>query len=182
MGEHGLLVFDQVYDSNDWEREGLRAYISFAGFGESRILASASGLRTVRKLPTGFALGGRYPITGRMPDSAANKKRIWYPSRVKLCRVAFRDSDGVEHAVEVEARTLYEAVGLAIDRFRRCEHVGYEPMGLHEFIVESREPSTEHRLTRNTFDSWLRRPGGSPADVALKTRLNGLLGEGASSR
>jgi hypothetical protein len=58
---------------------------------------------------------------------------------VKRCRVAFRDSDGVEHAVEVEARTLYEAVGLAIDRFRRCEHVPYEPKGMHEFIVESRE-------------------------------------------
>jgi len=89
--------------------------------------------------------------------------------------VAFRDSDGVEHAVEVEARTLNEAVGLAIDRFRRCEHVEYEPMGLHEFIVESREPSTEHRLTRNMFDAWLGRPGGSPADMALKTRLKQLL-------
>jgi hypothetical protein len=66
------------------------------------------------------------------------------------------DSDGVEHAVEVEAGTLYEAVGLAIDRFRRCEHVPYEPKGMHEFIVESRERSSEHRLTRNTFDTWLR--------------------------
>jgi hypothetical protein len=93
--------------------------------------------------------------------------------------VAFGDSDGVEHAVEVEARTLYEAVGLAIDRFRRCEHVPYEPKGMHEFIVESREPGTEHRLTRNTFDAWLRRPGGSPADVALKTRLKEILTGGA---
>jgi len=100
-----------------------------------------------------------------------------YPFRVKQCRVSFRDSEGIEHAVELEARTLYEAVGLAIERFRHCEHVRYEPKGLHEFIVESREPSTQHRLTRNMFDSWLRRPGGSPADVALKTRLKGLLGE-----
>lgn len=69
----------------------------------------------------------------------------------------------------------HEAVGLEIDRFRRCEHVGYDPRGLHEFIVESREPGTQHRLTRNTFDKWLRRPGGSPADVALKARLKELL-------
>lgn len=96
---------------------------------------------------------------------------------VKQCRVSFRDSDGIEHAVELEARTLYEAVGLAIERFRQCEHVRYEPKGLHEFVVESREPGTQHRLTRNTFDAWLRRPGGSPADVALKTRLKGLLGD-----
>ena len=96
---------------------------------------------------------------------------------MKLCRVAFRDSEGVEHSVELEARTLYEAVGLAIDRFRRCEHVSYEPKGLHEFIVESQEPSTQHRLTRRLFDAWLRRPGRSPADAALKTRLKEIVGE-----
>jgi len=96
---------------------------------------------------------------------------------VKQCRVAFKDSDGIEHAVELEARTLYEAVGLAIARFRRCEHVKYDPQGLHEFEVDSREPGTQHRLTRNSFDAWLRRPGGSPADVALKTKLQRLLGE-----
>ena len=54
--------------------------------------------------------------------------------------MSFKDSDGIEHAVELDARTLYEAVGLAIERFRRCEHVQYEPAGLHEFIVESRKP------------------------------------------
>ena len=79
--------------------------------------------------------------------------------------------------MDLEARTLYEAVGLAIERFRRCEHVSYDPMGLHEFIVESYEPSTQHRLTRNIFDAWLRRAGGSPAEVALKTKLKGLLGD-----
>ena len=98
---------------------------------------------------------------------------------MKRCRVSFTDSDGIEHAVELDARTLYEAVGLAIDRFRRCENVNYEPRGLHQFVVESREPGTQHRLTRNTFDAWLSRPGGSPADVALKTRLKELLGDRA---
>jgi quercetin dioxygenase-like cupin family protein len=78
----------------------------------------------------------------------------------------------------VEARTLYEAVGLAI----RCEHVQYEPKGLHEFTVEPREPGTEHRLasgvaTRKMFDTWLRRPAGSPADMALKSRLKEILGD-----
>jgi len=67
---------------------------------------------------------------------------------VKQCRVAFRDSDGVEHTVEVEAPTLYEAVGLAIDRFRRCEHAKYEPKGMLEFIVESREPRTKGAVGR----------------------------------
>jgi hypothetical protein len=96
---------------------------------------------------------------------------------VKQCRVSFRDADGIEHAVELEARTLYEAVGLAIDRFRRCEHVKYEPKGLHEFTVEPRDPTSQHRLTRRMFDAWLRRSARSPADMALKTRLKELLGD-----
>ncbi len=98
---------------------------------------------------------------------------------VKQCRVSFRDGEGIEHAVELDARTLYEAFGLAIERFPRCEHVKYDPKGLHEFVVESREPVTQHRLTRNMFDTWLRRPVGSPSDVALKTRLKSLLGGAA---
>jgi hypothetical protein len=36
----------------------------------------------------------------------------------------------------------------------------------HEFRIEPREPSREHRITRRAFDEWLRRPGGSPSDVA----------------
>ena len=63
------------------------------------------------------------------------------------------------------------------NRFRRCEHVAYDPKGMHEFTVESREPSTQHRLTRNMFGAWLRRPGGSPADVARKGRLKEILGD-----
>jgi hypothetical protein len=31
------------------------------------------------------------------------------------------------------------------------------------------------------FDAWLGRPGGSPANVALKTRLKGLLGDVAQA-
>jgi hypothetical protein len=81
-----------------------------------------------------------------------------------------------EHAVDLEAQLLYEAVGLAVERFRRCEHVKYHPKGPQELVVESREPGTQHRLTRNMFDTGLRRFGGSPADVALKTRLKSLLG------
>ena len=72
---------------------------------------------------------------------------------------------------------VVEFARLVADRFRRCEHVSYDPKGLHEFVVVSRKPGTQHKLTRNMFDAWLRRPGGSPADVALKTRLKGLLGD-----
>src|SRR5580698_1279560 len=35
------------------------------------------------------------------------------------------------------AGTIYEALGQAIDRFRRCERVKYDPQGLHEFTNEA---------------------------------------------
>lgn len=79
--------------------------------------------------------------------------------------------------MELEARSLYEAVGLAIDRFRRCEHIKYEPKSLCEFTVEAREPATQHRLTRKVFDQWFRQSSASPADAALKSRLRAILGD-----
>jgi hypothetical protein len=36
---------------------------------------------------------------------------------IMRCKVSFTDSEGTEHAVEVEAESLYDAVGLAIARF-----------------------------------------------------------------
>src|SRR5580698_4138518 len=81
------------------------------------------------------------PETSLAKPEATGEQKTKYDilTRVKRCRVSFVDGDGVEHAVELDARSLYEAVGLAIDRFRRCEHVTYGPQGMHEFIVESRE-------------------------------------------
>ena len=97
------------------------------------------------------------------------------PRKLRYSLPVIRDAS--KHACNCARSPLYEAVGLAIDRFRRCEHVRYDPKGLHEFTVEPREPGTQHRLTRNMFDAWLRRPGGSPADGARKNRLKELLGD-----
>ena len=40
---------------------------------------------------------------------------------ISRCRVSFRDLDGLEHVIEVEAESLYEAVGLAVSEFRNDE-------------------------------------------------------------
>jgi hypothetical protein len=82
------------------------------------------------------------------------------------------------HSVEVEARSLYEAVGLAIYRFRQCEFLPYQP-GLHEFVVEAREPSSQHRVSRKAFEDWLNRPAGTPREMAQRFDLKKLLGERA---
>ncbi len=43
-----------------------------------------------------------------------------------------------------------------------------QPEGLHEFTVETREPSGQHRMTRKAFNEWLRGSGRTPAEAALK--------------
>jgi hypothetical protein len=95
---------------------------------------------------------------------------------VKLCRVSFTDADRIEHAVEVEANSLYEAVGRAIARFRDCGHLPYQPEGLHRFVVEPRSLTEQHVITRPQFEEWLARPHGSPRDVFLRSKLRELLG------
>jgi hypothetical protein len=35
---------------------------------------------------------------------------------VAFCRVSYRDPEGIEHAVEVEGESLYEAVARAVNR------------------------------------------------------------------
>jgi hypothetical protein len=94
---------------------------------------------------------------------------------MRRLRVSYREIGGFEHTVEVEANSLYEAVGLAISRFRRCEDIDYEPDGLHEFTVEPREPGAQHKMTRKTFDEWMKRTNGSPRDVAIREKLRAIL-------
>jgi hypothetical protein len=93
---------------------------------------------------------------------------------VKIARVSYTDLDGIEHAVTVEARSLYHAVGIAIARFRSSEGAG-EPGSLTKFTVEPREVSVLHTVTRKQFDEWLVRPNGSPAETAQRNDLRVLL-------
>ena len=90
---------------------------------------------------------------------------------MKTCRVSYEDANGIWHAVDVDSDSLYEAVGLAIVRFQRNEHVPYDPPPMTEFVIEPREPAIQHRLSRKRFDEWFARPGGSPREVATRGRI-----------
>ena len=102
-------------------------------------------------------------------QAGAKRWRIWYLTRVKRCRVSFIDYEGVSHAVEVDANSLYEAVGLAIARFGCAEFVRYAPGG--EFLVEAREPSSEHRVTLKQFENWMKRSPRGPRDVTVREKI-----------
>lgn len=118
----------------------------------------------------------------RLPGITNKKANMIFLLIVKQCRFCSPILLGSRIPWNWRRDRHTKRLGLAIARFRRCEHVPYDPKGLHEFIVESHEPGSQHRLTRKTFDDWLRRPGGSPAEVGLRTRVKAILGESNKRR
>jgi hypothetical protein len=56
----------------------------------------------------------------------AKQKRICYPAAVAVrhCTVSFKDARGICHSVDVEAESLYEAVVVAVSRFRKDPWAG----------------------------------------------------------
>ena len=54
---------------------------------------------------------------------------------ISRCRVSHTDLDGVNHAVEVEAQSLYEAVALTAVEFRLGEIITDTPGAMAEFCV-----------------------------------------------
>jgi hypothetical protein len=95
------------------------------------------------------------------------------PSRT--CRVCLEDSNGVEHAVEVLADSLYEAAALALVALKTHAWVGPAPGPMTRLRVEVREPAVEHSLTLQQLKRWADRTPLSPAERIKKERLKALL-------
>jgi hypothetical protein len=73
----------------------------------------------------------------------------------RSCRVSFSDYEGLEHAVEVAAASVYEAAVPALAEFRQC--------GLADAIfgpatrstIRVKQPVTEHAVSVGKLQSWL---------------------------
>jgi hypothetical protein len=94
----------------------------------------------------------------------------------RTCLVSFTDSEGVQHAVEVSASTLYEAAALAIAEFRRCGFTAHSPGPATRLTVTVKAPATSHEVRLSKIESWLQSGGRSPNERAMKVRLRELLG------
>ena len=93
---------------------------------------------------------------------------------LKTCKVSCRDSNGAEHAVEVTARSLFEAVARGLLVLRQNDWVD----GIHQnstITIAVKEPEIEHKVRIRDFENWLASNGKSPAEQALKADLRGLL-------
>jgi len=94
---------------------------------------------------------------------------------LKACRVSCVDLGGIEHAVEVTAGSLYEAVAQALRIFRDNDWIESLGRGQTAILVKVKHPETEHMVRVQDFERWLEASPRSPADMILKNRLRELL-------
>ena len=99
---------------------------------------------------------------------------------LRSCLVSCRDLAGTEHAVEVTAETLYEAVAQVLGILRGDMWVEEIGEGLTELKVRVKQPAAvEHRVRMKDFRRWLESQGRTPAECARKRKLLALVkGEG----
>ena len=89
-------------------------------------------------------------------------------------KVSFTDMNGIRHAVEVAASTLYEAATLAMAEFRRGGLTESAPGPATRLTVTVKTPSTSHEVQWGKIETWLQ-SAGKPNEMALKGRLRELL-------
>ena len=96
---------------------------------------------------------------------------------ISRCRVSYLDQEGLDHAVEVEAESLYEAVAIAVAEFRQGEIITDTPGPMTEFCVTVLRKPIEHRIRFNKVQEWVQ-PSmrGGPAAVTARERVRKLLG------
>jgi hypothetical protein len=98
---------------------------------------------------------------------------------LRSCLVSCHDLAGTEHAVEVTAESLYEAVAQALGILRGDTWVEDIGEGLTELKVRVKQPAVEHRVRMKDFRRWLESQGRTPAECMRKRKLLALAkGEG----
>jgi hypothetical protein len=95
------------------------------------------------------------------------------------CRVSYNDMDGVTHAIDVEADSLYEAVALAFAEFPQEDIKPVTPpSAMTEFNVMVYRPAVEHKVRLGQVFKWAEHTvKEGPAGIIKRQRVRMLLGE-----
>src|ERR1700691_6605624 len=96
---------------------------------------------------------------------------------ISRCRVSYLDQEGLDHAVEVDAESLYEAVAMAVAEFRQGEIITDAPGPMTEFCVTVIRKPIEHRIRLSQVTKWAEptmREG--PAGISKRKRGRGCGG------
>ena len=101
---------------------------------------------------------------------------------LRTCTVAVKDLREVEHSVEVNAETLYEAIATALAALHQDNWVGEIGQEFTTVTVVVQQPPVKHEVRMKDFLSWLGRQGGSPAEIILREKLGKMLGKGNQAR
>lgn len=100
---------------------------------------------------------------------------------IRSCRVSCFSANGAEHAVEVTARSLFEAVARGLHILRQNDWVE----AIHQnstITIAVKEPQVEHKVRIKDFENWLASNGKSPAEQALKSDLRALFKVGIEEK
>ena len=99
------------------------------------------------------------------------------PMAASRCRVSFSDCEGVLHALDVDAESLYEAVALAVASFREDDVSPSAPGPTTEFTVAVYRNPVEHKIRLQQVMKWSERTTeGGPAGIVKRQRVRTLLG------
>jgi hypothetical protein len=93
---------------------------------------------------------------------------------LKTCRVSFRDAEGIDHAVDVQADSMYEAAVLGLRALKRSDWIEVIGPGTR-ISIQVQQPPIEHFLMYAQLTRWLDGGGTTPADVLKRKRLKTLL-------
>jgi hypothetical protein len=97
---------------------------------------------------------------------------------VAFCRVSYRDTEGIEHAVELEGESLYEAIARAVKVFRRHDGWCMDPPGSAcQLSVKmlNDAPITYTVPLKKVVDFALHGTTKGPSDILRKKRIKELL-------
>lgn len=95
-----------------------------------------------------------------------------------FCRVSYRDIEEIEHAVDVSAASLYEAVAMAVARFRREDGWAMCPPGPgceFQIGVLPDAPVTYTIPLKKVETFALHGTAAGPQDILRKERIKKLL-------
>jgi hypothetical protein len=98
---------------------------------------------------------------------------------VAFCRVTYRDIEGIDHSVEVEAESLYEAVAKAVQSFRRDDCWALNPPGpgCHFSVKALKDAPVTYTISLSKVQEFAQHgTARGPQDVMRKNRIKELLG------
>jgi hypothetical protein len=92
----------------------------------------------------------------------------------RRCVVKLRDLEGVEHAVQVTAGSLYEAACVALYQFRRREWSRKALLETTTLQVEVWQAPMVYKVSVDRLEKWLARGRSSPREVALRHKIRSM--------